>query len=81
MEFSSPGKFAELLTLAGADAFLVNTDELEYGGKFSDLAEVVKAVKKAKPNNPPACIVKDIIIHPVQVFFYSLNVNSSQLRV
>lgn len=31
----SAGKFAELLTRVNADAFLVNTDEMEYGGKMS----------------------------------------------
>ena len=67
VEFEHAGKFAELLTLAGADAFLVNTDKMEYGGSSSDLKDVIAAVKKARPLNPPACIVKDIIIHPVQV--------------
>jgi indole-3-glycerol phosphate synthase len=67
VEFSSAAKFAELLTLAGADGFLVNTDEMEYGGRFTDLKETVKATRAASPKKPPACIHKDIIIHPVQV--------------
>ena len=67
VEFANAGKFAELLTLTGADAFFVNTDELEYGGKFSELRDCVMATRAARPKKPPACIVKDIIIHPVQI--------------
>lgn len=67
VDFSSAGTFCELLTKVNADAFLVNTDEMEYGGKFSDLKDCTEAVKRARPFNPPSCILKDIIIHPVQV--------------
>jgi indole-3-glycerol phosphate synthase len=67
VEYSNAGKFAELLTLTGADAFLVNTDEMEYGGKFSELRDCVRATRAARPRAPPACIHKDIIIHPVQI--------------
>ena len=67
VEFSSAAKFTELLTLANADAFLINTDEIEYGGQFSDLKDSIQATRLIKPNNPPACIHKDIIIHPVQI--------------
>ena len=49
------------------DGFFINTDEMEYGGKFTDLKQCTKAVKNIKPSNPPPCILKDIIIHPVQV--------------
>jgi indole-3-glycerol phosphate synthase len=67
VEFASAAKFAELLTIAGADGFLVNTDEMEYGGKFTDLKETAKATRATKPINAPCIINKDIIIHPVQV--------------
>lgn len=67
VDFSSAGTFCELLTKVNADAFLINTDELEYGGKWSDLKESVQGAKRAKPHNPPSCILKDIIIHPIQV--------------
>eukprot|EP01032_Pedospumella_encystans_P007915 gene7915-9434_t len=69
VEFSSAGKFAELLTIAKTDAFLINTEEMEYGGQLSDLKECVDAVKKAYKGkrSPPACINKDIIIHPIQI--------------
>jgi indole-3-glycerol phosphate synthase len=49
------------------DAFLVNTDEAEYGGAWTDLTECSNTMKTLKPSSPPACIVKDIIIHPVQI--------------
>ena len=67
VEFSKADKFAELLTLSGADSFLINTDEFEYGGAESDLKECVASTKLARPERPPANIVKDIIIHPVQI--------------
>ena len=69
VEFSSAGQFVELLTKAKTDAFLINTDEMEYGGKMTDLKESAQAVRRAYKlgGDPPACIQKDIILHPVQV--------------
>lgn len=75
VEFSSAGKFAELLTVAKTDAFLINTEEMEYGGQLSDLKECADAVKRACKGNvrPPACINKDIIIHPIQVDYAAVH--------
>ena len=67
VEYSNAAKFADLLTLAGVDAFLVNTEEMEYGGNFNELKEVSRSTKLVKPNTAPAIIQKDIIIHPVQI--------------
>jgi indole-3-glycerol phosphate synthase len=67
VEYPSASKFADLLALSGVDSFLINTDQQEYGGNFSELKECVKSTKLIKPKNPPAIIHKDIIIHPVQV--------------
>jgi len=74
VEYSTAGKFCELLTRAKTDAFMINTDEMEYGGSFPDLKESVQAVrevaystKSISSNPPPAIIQKDIIIHPVQI--------------
>jgi indole-3-glycerol phosphate synthase len=67
VEFSRADKFCELLTLSGADSFLINTDEFEYGGTESDLKDCIKSSKLARPDRPPAIIHKDIIIHPVQI--------------
>jgi indole-3-glycerol phosphate synthase len=55
------------LTLAGADGFLINTNELEYGGRPGELKECSKAIRKCKPSLTPAIIHKDLIIHPVQI--------------
>lgn len=71
VEFSSAKQFAELLVLSNVDAFMINLDESEYGGKFSDLKECVNRMKELKPDSPPACIAKDIFIHPIQVCFSS----------
>jgi indole-3-glycerol phosphate synthase len=66
VEFQSASQFAELLALADSDALLINTDEQEYGGKLSDLRETTRTLRKL-PGGGPACICKDIIIHPVQI--------------
>ena len=71
VEYSSAAMFAEALTKSGVDAFLINTDEMEYGGALQDLKETAKAVKRARPNNPPALIAKDIFLHPIQVRLYT----------
>jgi indole-3-glycerol phosphate synthase len=74
VDFSDAGKFSELLTKVGADAFLINTDEMEYGGRLEDLKASAKAVKEAVAGSgrtPPVCIQKDLIIHPVQVLLMS----------
>ena len=70
VDFSNAATFCELLTKVNADAFLINTDEMEYGGKLSDLKESALAAKITRPQSPPSCIQKDIIIHPVQVMWY-----------
>eukprot|EP01038_Epipyxis_sp_PR26KG_P005793 gene5793-7991_t len=67
VDYKDAGRYAELLTLTKVDGFFINTDEMEYGGKFTDLKQCTKAVKNIKPSNPPPCILKDIIIHPVQI--------------
>ncbi|KAJ1404506.1 hypothetical protein B484DRAFT_437140, partial [Ochromonadaceae sp. CCMP2298] len=68
VEYANAGKFAELLTRAKTDAFLVNTDDMEYGGAFGDLKESAMGVRRATTlPMPPAVIQKEIIIHPVQI--------------
>jgi len=67
VEFSTAAKFSELLTLCGTDALMVNTDEIEYKGCLNDLKDSVQAARTVKPLQTPACIAKDIIIHPVQI--------------
>ena len=67
VEFSSAAKFAEVLTLAEVDGFMVNMEEVEYGGKPEELKECIRATRLARPSSPPACIAKDLIIHPVQI--------------
>ena len=67
VEFASAAKFADVLTLAEIDGFLVNMEEIEYGGRPEELKQCIKATRLARPANPPACIAKDLIIHPVQV--------------
>lgn len=67
VDFSTASKFTELLTLAGSDAFLINTEEVEYGGNFNDLKQSVQSTRSVRPANPPPCVQKDLIIHPVQI--------------
>ena len=67
VEFASASSFAETLTMAEVDGFLINMEEFEYGGKPQELKECVTVTRTVKPSKPPACIAKDLIIHPVQV--------------
>ena len=53
--------------MANTDSFLINLNEQEYGGRFTDLKDCVNKMKELRPNNPPACIAKDIFIHPIQI--------------
>jgi indole-3-glycerol phosphate synthase len=67
LEFSSASKFAEVLTLAQVDGFLINTEPYEYGGSMEELKECVQVSRAARPQNPPCLVQKDLIIHPVQI--------------
>lgn len=67
VEFPNAAKYATLLTQLGADAIMVNTEETLYGGKLSELEPCSQAIRRTRPNNPPACIAKDIFIHPIQI--------------
>jgi indole-3-glycerol phosphate synthase len=68
VDFTSAGKFTELLARVGTDALLINTDDMEYGGKLEELREAATAVRSIPMLSiPPACIRKDLIIHPIQV--------------
>lgn len=68
VEFDGAGKFSELLAKVGVDALMINTDDMEYGGRLEDLKDASKAVRSIPTlAQPPACIRKDLIIHPIQV--------------
>lgn len=67
VDFKDAAMFCSLLSKVNVDAFFVNTDEQEYGGRPEELKLVVRTARAARPGNPPPCILKDVIIHPVQV--------------
>lgn len=67
IDFDDCGHFAGLLAKIGVNALFANTDDMEYGGKWSDLKDASKTVRALQPQHPPAVICKDIIIHPIQV--------------
>jgi indole-3-glycerol phosphate synthase len=69
VEFGNAPKFAELLTMAGADGFLINTDDVEYGGRYEDLKACSDSIrlKTVADRHPPVTVYKDVIIHPVQI--------------
>lgn len=56
---------AEAYQAAGADALSVLTDERYFGGKLTDLQEVVARFAQHPPARP--CLRKDFMVHPVQV--------------
>ncbi|CAM9666966.1 unnamed protein product [Ascophyllum nodosum] len=51
---------------AGARVLMVNTDGPAWGGSLSDL-EGVLAHFKARGKNPPPIVMKDVIVHPMQM--------------
>ena len=67
VDFGRADTFTTLLATIGVDAFFINTDDMEYGGQLEDLTLAVAAMKKFRPEKPPAIVKKDIFIHPIQV--------------
>eukprot|EP00904_Undaria_pinnatifida_P007686 jgi/Undpi1/4047/HiC_scaffold_16.g07414.m1 len=64
--YSDPAAWASQLHSAGAKVLMVNTDGPAWGGRLSDLDDVVAHFKKlGKP--PPPVVMKDIIVHPMQM--------------
>jgi indole-3-glycerol phosphate synthase len=67
VDYGKADEFVRLLAAIHVDAFLINTDAIEYGGSQDDLKLASKAMKKFRPEKPPPCVQKDLIIHPIQV--------------
>lgn len=70
VDFSSAADYCCLLSNVGVDAFFVNTDDVDYGGSWDDLRSTSRALEKIKPDCTPACIAKDVFIHPIQVLLF-----------
>jgi indole-3-glycerol phosphate synthase len=51
----------------GADALMVNADFPAYGGDIDELQRVVKAVAYSPEDLGPPVIMKDVIVHPIQL--------------
>mmetsp|Transcript_11092 Transcript_11092/g.37602 ORF Transcript_11092/g.37602 Transcript_11092/m.37602 type:complete len:438 (-) Transcript_11092:138-1451(-) len=70
LSFDNSGRMASLFALSGADAIMVNTDEVLYGGDPEDIRECFRALR-ATPgpvgSSPPPLLCKDLILHPIQV--------------
>jgi indole-3-glycerol phosphate synthase len=71
VDYPNAAEFCKLLAAVNVDAFMINTDEIEYGGSLEDLKSCAKAMKAFNPLKAPACIQKDLIIHPIQVKLFS----------
>jgi indole-3-glycerol phosphate synthase len=56
---------ARIYKAAGADALSVLTDERYFGGTLADLRGVTALMRQCAPALP--CLMKDFMIHPVQV--------------
>ncbi len=80
LEFEDAAQFCSLLSKSRVDAFFVNTDEQEYGGRPGDLKTCVRTARAARPLSPAPCILKDVIVHPVQVTPLNSCVAQSSLR-
>lgn len=56
------------LCTSGADVVFINTDKEAWGGSFDDLVNASRALKKAFSfQERPAIVMKDLILHPIQV--------------
>lgn len=76
IDYPDAADFAKLLCRLGFDALMVNADETYYGGNLEEFERCSKAIRQTFPDNPPACIYKDIIIHPIQVNVFGMYWNS-----
>jgi indole-3-glycerol phosphate synthase len=61
---SSHGQ-ARIYQAAGADALSVLTDEKYFGGSLADLRGVAALMRQSESGLP--CIMKDFMVHPIQV--------------
>nr|PIL96141.1 indole-3-glycerol phosphate synthase domain-containing protein [Toxoplasma gondii COUG] len=68
LSYRNPGDIAVDCASAGADIILVNTNKEGWGGSYDDLQATTKALRNAYTwSDRPAVVMKDIIIHPIQV--------------
>eukprot|EP00903_Cladosiphon_okamuranus_P011971 g11243.t1 len=64
--FDDPATWAAQLHAAGSKVLMVNTDGPAWGGSLADLDAVVGHFKKLG-KTPPPIIMKDMIVHPIQM--------------
>lgn len=59
--------------VSGADVVFINTDKEAWGGSLDDLANASKALKKAFSfQERPAIVMKDLVLHPLQVGYLAI---------
>ena len=63
--FDDAGLVAEAMVRLGADAVLINTDFVSYGGDLTELKSAVKAVRKV--SSTAAVVMKDIVVDEIQL--------------
>lgn len=80
VDFSCAADYCCLLSNVGVDALLINTDDVDYGGSWDDLQLTSRALEKLNRATTPACIAKDVFIHPIQVCHY-LNLHFHDLSL
>lgn len=66
-DIDSLGNTSRVLEVAGADAFIVNTDAMKYGLETPDITTVAKAVAKTNQDRGVPIAMLDLIINPIQI--------------
>ncbi|KAF8822214.1 indole-3-glycerol phosphate synthase domain-containing protein [Cardiosporidium cionae] len=67
MDYKNAGEVTVDMASHGFDVIFVNTDKENWGGDISDLEQSCNEVRKLRRMQRPAIVMKDIIIHPIQI--------------
>ncbi|KAK2198012.1 bifunctional Aldolase-type TIM barrel/Ribulose-phosphate binding barrel [Babesia duncani] len=67
MNIAKQGWLKCAATQLGFDVIFINTDEASYGGHIDELHRCFLELRKLGRRQRPAIVMKDIILHPIQV--------------
>uniref|UniRef100_A0A3B0MNP5 indole-3-glycerol-phosphate synthase n=1 Tax=Theileria annulata TaxID=5874 RepID=A0A3B0MNP5_THEAN len=67
LSYTDAGEVALNMASVGFDVIFVNVDQKNYGGHINDLNKVFLNLRKLGRTQRPAIVMKDIILHPIQI--------------
>eukprot|EP00375_Theileria_parva_P002158 XP_764835.1 hypothetical protein [Theileria parva strain Muguga] len=67
LSYTDAGEVAMNMASVGFDVIFVNVDQINYGGHINDLNKVFLNLRKLGRTKRPAIVMKDIILHPIQI--------------